>query len=127
MHREGHQPPRGTDPELQHDRDYLHDLQRARQRRVAKLLVALFISIVLIVFIIKNSERVPIHYVFFTANNRLIWVMLSCAILGGLVGYLIGRPGKQVRFRHRKDGQGQDKPDTKETKDTKDTKDQKPA
>jgi uncharacterized integral membrane protein len=103
MHREGDQPPQPVDPEAQHDRDQLHDLQRMRQRRVAKLLVALFISIVLIVFIIRNSERVPIHYVFFTANNRLIWVMLACAILGGVVGYLIGRPGKQVRVRHRKD------------------------
>lgn len=103
MRREGDQTPGPMDPEVQHDRDHLHELQRVRQRRVAKLLVALFISIVLIVFIIRNSERVPIHYVFFTANNRLIWVMLACAILGGVVGYLIGRPGKQVRLRHRKD------------------------
>jgi uncharacterized integral membrane protein len=103
MRREGDQPPVPPDPTLQHDRDHLRELQRARQRRVAKLLVALLISIVLIVFIIKNSERVPIHYVFFTANNRLIWVMLACAILGGIVGYLIGRPGKQVRFRHRQE------------------------
>jgi len=103
MRREGDQPSGPVDPETGHDRDQLHELQRARQRRVAKLLVALFISVVLMVFIIKNSERVPIHYVFFTANNRLIWVMLACAILGGLVGYLIGRPGKQVRFRHRQD------------------------
>ena len=109
MRREGDQPqpqPSGpVEPGTQHDRDQLHELQRLRQRRVAKLLVALFISVVLIVFIIKNSDRVPIHYVFFTANNRVIWVMLACAILGGVVGYLIGRPGKQVRFRHPKDEQ----------------------
>jgi uncharacterized integral membrane protein len=111
MRREGDQPPGPVDPEAQHDRDQLHEMQRARQRRVAKLLVALFISIVLIVFIIKNSERVPIHYVFFTANNRLIWVMLACAILGGVVGYLIGRPGKQVRLRHPKDKDKDDQQD----------------
>ncbi|MDP9340867.1 MAG: LapA family protein [Actinomycetota bacterium] len=111
MRREGDQPPGADDPELQHDRDQLHELQKSRQRRVAKLLVALFISVVLIVFIIQNSERVKIHYVFFTANNRLIWVMLACAILGGVVGYLIGRPGKQVRLRHRPDQEPKPKPE----------------
>jgi uncharacterized integral membrane protein len=109
MRRGGDQPPGTPDPEIQHDRDHLHELQRMRQRRVAKLLVALFITVVLMVFIIRNSERVPIHYVFFTANNRLIWVMLACSVLGGLVGYLIGRPGKQVRFRHQQQEESEKK------------------
>lgn len=106
MRREGDQPPGPVDPESQHNRDQLHEMQRARQRRVAKLLVALFISVVLIVFIIQNSERVKVHYVFFTAYNRVIWVMLACAILGGVVGYLIGKPGKQITLRRPKRNDG---------------------
>ena len=57
------------------------------------------LAILLIVFIIQNSKRVPIDFVFFTRQSRLIWVMLACAIIGGIVGYLVGRPGKQIRLR----------------------------
>jgi uncharacterized integral membrane protein len=92
-------PPR---PEDQLDAEHHRALQRARQRRVAKLLVALFIVVVLIVFIVQNSKTVPVDYVFFTRHSKLIWVMLACAVLGGIVGYLVGRPGKQLRF-HRRD------------------------
>ncbi len=111
MRREGDHEPIGADePGVQQDRDHYRELQKQRQRRVAKLLVALFITVVLIVFIIQNSARVDIHYVFFTAHNRLIWVMLACSILGGVVGYLIGRPGKQVRFHKKPEEDEQKKP-----------------
>ena len=36
-------------------------------------------------------------------HPRLIWVMFSCAVAGGILGYLIGRPGRQVRFHRKKD------------------------
>ncbi len=84
-------------------------MRRARQARVAKVLAALAIAIVLIVFIIANSQPVKVNFVFLTRHPRLIWVMFACTVLGGLAGYLIGKPGKQVRMpgRHRepqKDG-----------------------
>jgi uncharacterized integral membrane protein len=85
----------GDDPVLEHQRQ----LQRTRHNRVAKLVVALFIVIVFIVFIIQNSDRTPIDYVFFTRETRLIWIMLTCGVLGGIVGYLVGRPGKQIHVR----------------------------
>jgi uncharacterized integral membrane protein len=92
--------PQESDPLLQHHREE----QRRRQTRVAKLLVALFLVIVFIVFIVQNSKRTPIDYVFFHRDTRLIWIMLSCGVLGGIVGYLVGRPGKQVHLRrHAKD------------------------
>jgi uncharacterized integral membrane protein len=93
----GHQQPGQHDPILDHHRE----LQKTRQTRVAKLLVALFIAIVLIVFIVENSDATRIDYVFFHRQTRLIWIMLVCAILGGVVGYLVGRPGKQVRLRRK--------------------------
>ena len=91
-------PPPGGDPVADHERS----LQRARQARVAKLLVALFIAVILIVFIVQNSARTRIDYVFFHRNTRLIWIMLTCAVLGGVVGYLVGRPGKQIRLHRDK-------------------------
>ena len=92
-------PPPGGDPLLEHE----HRTRRARQTRVAKLLVALFLVVVFIVFIIQNSKRTTIDYVFFHRDTRLIWIMLTCGIIGGIVGYLVGRPGKQIRVRKRKD------------------------
>jgi uncharacterized integral membrane protein len=97
MRRE-HQDDPASDPIAEHHRE----LQRSRQSRVAKLLVALFLVIVFIVFIIQNSDRTKIDYVFFSRETRLIWIMLACGIVGGIVGYLVGRPGKQVRFRRKK-------------------------
>jgi uncharacterized integral membrane protein len=83
--------------------DHLAELRRARQARVAKVVVALGIVVLLIIFVIANSQHTAVDFVFFTRHPRLIWVMFACAVLGGIAGYLIGRPGKQVRLRRRHD------------------------
>jgi uncharacterized integral membrane protein len=85
------------------DEDYDHELRRERQTRVAKVLVALFLVGVLVAFIVANSQSVVVHFVFVTRRPALIWVMFTCAVLGGVIGYLIGRPGKQVRVRRHKE------------------------
>lgn len=104
--REGVPGPDQTDADRKADQEHLHELQRARQARVAKVLVALAIVVVLVIFVISNSQPVPVDFVFVTRHPRLIWVMIFCSVLGGLVGYLIGRPGKQVRLHRRREDQG---------------------
>jgi uncharacterized integral membrane protein len=104
--REGTPVPGQTDADRKADEAHLRDLQRARQARVAKVLVALAIVVILIIFIVSNSQPVPVDFVFVTRRPRLIWVMFACAVLGGLVGYLIGRPGKQVRLHRKREEQG---------------------
>jgi len=90
------------------EEEHLSAIRRARQARVAKVLVALSIVVVLIIFVIANSQPVKVNFVFLTRHPRLIWVMFACAVLGGLAGYLIGKPGRQVRVpRH---GRSQDQP-----------------
>jgi len=84
---------------VKEDQDRLHQLQRHRQTRAAKTIVLLVILTILILFIVWNAHDVPVNYVFFKANNGLIWVMLTCAVLGGIVGFIIGRPGRAFRFR----------------------------
>ena len=74
--------------------DQLRGLQRARQARVVKVVVALVILVVLIIFVIANSDPVKVNFVVVTRHPRLIWVMIFCAVLGGILGYLIGRPGR---------------------------------
>jgi uncharacterized integral membrane protein len=103
MRREHHGGDEPEDPRDVEDRDRLHQLQRARQARVAKVVVGLGILAILVLFIVWNSQRVPVNYVFFKAHNRLIWVMLGCALLGGILGFIVGRPGKAFRFRRDED------------------------
>jgi len=104
---EGIPGPGQTDADRKADQEHLHELQRARQARVVKVLVALAIVVILIIFIVSNSQPVEVDFVFVTRHPRLIWVMFACTVLGGLLGYLIGRPGKQVRLHRRRDQQGQ--------------------
>ena len=59
--------------------------------------MALLLVGILIAFIVANSQSVVVHFVFFTRRPALIWVMFACAVLGGIVGYLIGKPGRQLR------------------------------
>jgi uncharacterized integral membrane protein len=92
-----------SDADRRADQEHYRDLQRERQARVAKVLVTLFLAGVLIAFIVANSQSVIVHFVFVTRKPALIWVMFACAVLGGIVGYLIGRPGKQVRFHRKKE------------------------
>jgi uncharacterized integral membrane protein len=58
--------------------------------------VALAILVILIIFVIANSDPVKVNFVFVTRHPRLIWVMIFCAVLGGILGYLIGRPSRQA-------------------------------
>lgn len=80
------------------DREHLKRLGRQRQARVAKTIAILAIVVLLVVFVIQNSDRVPVDFIFVTRNARLIYVLLVTALLGGIAGYLIGRPGKKTRL-----------------------------
>jgi uncharacterized integral membrane protein len=97
------QPLSPSDAEHRADQEHQRALTRDRQTRVAKVLVLLFVLGVLVAFIVANSQSVVVHFVFVTRRPALIWVMFACAVLGGIIGYLIGRPGKQVRFHRKKE------------------------
>jgi uncharacterized integral membrane protein len=64
---------------------------------VAKVLAALVVVILFVTFVIANSQGVEVDFVFVTRRPPLIWVMLACTVLGGIAGYVIGRPGKELR------------------------------
>lgn len=76
----------------------MRQLTRARRTRVAKSVLALVIIGALIVFVLENAEPVPIRFFVTTAHPKLIWVLVGCAVLGGIAGYLVGRPGKRTRL-----------------------------
>jgi uncharacterized integral membrane protein len=72
---------------------------RERRARIGKGIVGLLLLIILILFITTNVESTKVHFVFFSGTLPLIWVMLGCAIIGGVVGFLLGRPGRQLPGR----------------------------
>jgi uncharacterized integral membrane protein len=91
----------GDDPNDPRHRDHderMRDLQRHRQTRVAKSVVLLILIVILVLFIVWNAHEVPVSFVFLTRRIGLIWVMLACAVVGGVVGFFIGRPGRAFRF-----------------------------
>ena len=45
------------------------------------------------VFIAQNAREVKIDFVFFSANVRLIWLFLICAVLGAVIDRLLQRRG----------------------------------
>ncbi|HXF57811.1 MAG TPA: LapA family protein [Actinomycetota bacterium] len=87
--------------------EQLRRLRRERQARLAKVLVALAIAVLLAVFILANAQPVRVDFVFFERQPRLIWVMFACAVLGGVVGYLVGRPGRRARPSRGRDAEGE--------------------
>jgi uncharacterized integral membrane protein len=112
MHREPDVPPDESDAtrnngetqeERRADREHLRGLQRARWARVAKALVALAIVAILVIFIIANSQTVEVDFVVATRRIRLIWVMFICAVLGGILGYLVGSPGMRAQLHRRRE------------------------
>src|SRR5712692_11989750 len=82
----------------------VQDIDRLRRARLTKVLIALGIVVILLIFITSNSQGVKVHFVFFTRRPPLIWVMFACAVLGGALGYLIGKPGQQLTLRRRPKG-----------------------
>jgi len=79
----------------------MQQLQRHRQTRAAKTIVLLGLLLILILFIVWNAHTVDVSFVFGSAEVGLIWVMLACALLGGIIGFIVGRPGRGFRFRGR--------------------------
>jgi uncharacterized integral membrane protein len=64
-------------------------VQKRQRKDIARIVAALVIVIVLVAFVVKNSEKVTVSFVFFSAHVRLIWVLLVTAILGALADRLL--------------------------------------
>jgi uncharacterized integral membrane protein len=88
------------------DLEHLRELQRQRRARVVKALVAAGLAVLFIVFVVSNAEPTRVDFVFLKARPRLIWVMFACAVVGGIIGYLIGRPGRGERLHGRPEERG---------------------
>ncbi len=63
--------------------------RRRSNREVVRLVVAGVGLILLIAFVLDNSQTVKVGFVFFNTQISLIWVLLIAALLGALVDRLV--------------------------------------
>jgi uncharacterized integral membrane protein len=91
------------------------DRQMARERRsrLAKLLAILIPVVLLVLFFLANSGEIRIDFLVFTTTTSLFWIMLICSLLGGVVGFFIGRPGHRAFRRSHETHGGKDAADHK--------------
>lgn len=64
-------------------------------REIARLVVFGIGLVLLIAFVIGNSDPVRVNFVFFHTRTSLVWVILLSAVLGLLVDRLIIALGKR--------------------------------
>jgi uncharacterized integral membrane protein len=83
--------------------------QPPSERRITsaeiKLILFGVVAIVAGVFIGQNVRQVDIHFIFFTARVRLIWVFLLCMVIGAVLDRLLQRRGvlPMTRLRRAKE------------------------
>ncbi len=73
-----------------------------RRRRAIRFLFVVVVVVLVVAFVIQNSQRVTVHFWFFTHKARLIWVVLSCLAAGIGLGYFLGIPGRRAIRRRKK-------------------------
>jgi uncharacterized integral membrane protein len=78
-------------------RSQLQQMESRQRERLLKTAQLTVIAIVFITFVLQNAEPVNVHFLLFSLDIRLIWVIFGCGMLGGAAGYLIGRPDKSLR------------------------------
>lgn len=63
-------------------------IQPGTWMRIAVLAVAL---VVLLIFVLQNSDTVEVQFIFGSLTTRLVWALLLAAGLGFLIGILLPR------------------------------------
>jgi len=81
------------------DTDELHD--RWQPRLYVRLIVLILLVAYAIAFILENRHSVPVHFVFWTAQVSLVWLILLAIALGLLGGILLAQLERRRRRRRR--------------------------
>jgi uncharacterized integral membrane protein len=74
----------------------------SRENRT-RLIVALVIAAVILVFAFQNTNRVRVSFLFLHWDARVIYLIIVAALLGGLAAYLLGRRRRSRRRGERRD------------------------
>lgn len=68
-----------------------------------RLIVALVIAAVILVFAFQNTNRVRVSFLFLHWDARVIYLIIVSALLGALAAYLLGRRRRSRRRDERRD------------------------
>ena len=63
--------------------------RKRETREIVRITAAVVGLIVLVAFVLDNSQTVKVGFVFFSTKISLIWVLLIAAVLGALVDRLV--------------------------------------
>jgi uncharacterized integral membrane protein len=63
--------------------------KKRENREIVRLVVAGVGLVLLIAFVLDNSQTVKVGFIFFSTRISLIWVLLIAALLGALVDRLV--------------------------------------
>ncbi len=66
---------------------------------MARLVGALIAVVILVAFIVDNSQTVKVGFVFFHADMSLIWALIIAAVLGIIIDRLVIYRGRRRRRR----------------------------
>ena len=77
--------------------------RKRRNALTVRLVVGLVVLALFVIFVSLNSESVPIDFIFLETRAPLVLVFLICAVIGGLVAYLLGRPGRRASRKYIKE------------------------
>jgi len=70
-----------------------------RRKRLLRTVGVGVLGVLLVVFVVLNSQDVDVDLWGVHSHTRLIWVIVGCLVIGAAVGYLIGRPRRQPPSR----------------------------
>ena len=59
-----------------------------------KLIIAGVIGVLLLLFVVQNSEKATVNFLFFDANVSVWFVIVLSAVLGFLAGWFVGKSRK---------------------------------
>lgn len=68
--------------------DPAKEATKRETRDVVRIVVAVALLVLLIAFVLLNSQQVTVHFIVFKSRVALIWVLLVTALLGALVDRL---------------------------------------
>ena len=74
--------------------------KRGGQDRSWKLWLGIVALIILIVFVVQNSQEVEVDFLFTTTTTPLIFALVFAGVLGALVGWLLPRVLRGRRREH---------------------------
>lgn len=94
--------------DAEQDQQHLRVIAAERRRRAIKLGALATLVVLFAIFVVQNSQPAPVDFIFVQSSPRLIWIMIVCALVGGVVGYVLGRPGKTMRFHRKSDRRDKD-------------------